>query len=263
MDDAAWKTQLSELLMLPPPRYVPDEVMRASHKSAKGGIFLVLILFLFSPVFIWGFFPTGFWKDWMMAVGEVKSTAGKVIAHEKTKLSINKRQVYRTTFEYKPEGASTNVASHSFSYRRDREAGNPVQVDYLKGSPATARIKGERQSPTGSFGLLVLLLPVIPLLILFFTWRTRRRNEFLLRDGELGSVKVEAVQPTNMSINKQLVHRITLSPQHEILNHASLVIKRHDPTVVALFREYQESGKPLRMLFDPAHPKRVLFPDAL
>jgi len=261
MDDV--KTQLAGMLMLPPPRFVPKEVLRAATKKPQGVIFLILGICLFSALFIQSFFPGGLWRDLRMATGKVQTTTGRVVAHEKTKLSANKRPVYRTTFEYRPEGSATNATALSYSSVPNRKTGNSVTVDYLKESPSTARVHGERQSPTGWLSQLLILVPTLLFLTLFFNWRDRRRTAFLLRHGELGHAKVEAVEPTNMSVNNQRVHRITLAPPCPVPASRPLVVRRHDPAVVELLREHQKSGQPVRMLFDPAHPKRVFFPDAL
>lgn len=263
MEDPVWKTQLAEMLLVPPPRFVPDAVKRAVSKGAWRTVIFMTVLTVFFLVFSSAFFPAGFWRDWLMAVGTPLSAPGRVVAHERTSLSINKKPVYQTTFKYQPEGRDDKASAHSYSYVSHRSVGSVVEVEYLPDTPSVARIRGERQSAAGSLALLTLLLPLIPLTILYFNWRTRRRNRFLLRQGELGSMKVDAVEQTNMSVNKQLVYRITLTPQHEVLDARPVVIRKHDPALVRMFEKHQKTGKAIRVLYDPGNPKRMLFPDAL
>lgn len=251
------------MLMLPAPRHVPDAVMRAANPGGRGRTGLMIFVAVFGSLFVWAFFPVNCWRDWVMAAAPTVTTTGQVIEHKATSLSVNEQKVYRTTFEYRPEGVDAKLSGKSYNSISSRESGMPVTVEYLKDQPSIARVRGERQSAAGSFALFVLLFPLIPVAVLLFSWRGRRRKAHLLRNGERGSVKVEAVEATNMSVNDQPVFRVTFTPLHDALHAENIVIRRHDPALVRLFRRHLEDQKPLAMLYDPAHPKRMLFPDAL
>ena len=90
----------------------------------------------------------------------------------------------------------------------------------------------------------------------------RRRLHFLLEHGQVGEARVTAVEATSTQINKQRVYRITLQ-RVDAAAGAPFTVRRYEPTMVAFVRERLASNQPVFVLFDPAHPERLLLPEAL
>jgi hypothetical protein len=109
--------------------------------------------------------------------------------------------------------------------------------------------------------LFASLFPLIGFSVLYFTARSRRRNLRLLRDGKVVQGWIEQVEETQLWVNGQRRYRATLrfSPGVEEERH---ILSLYGPAV----RRAEASlarNEPVRVLFLPDQPKRLIVADAL
>lgn len=108
---------------------------------------------------------------------------------------------YNYAFEFTPDG-STGMVSGRYYTKDERanaekwHAGDKVQIWYLPGNAAVARIKGTDLGNSGGFaGALFLLVLSFGILCVFwwFVIRSRKRLEWLLTNGAVGEFRVTNV----------------------------------------------------------------------
>ena len=261
--------ELAEFLTQPTPRSVPKHLINSEGAVARivimafGGVFMIAGL-----IMCYIFVPPRALQTIRMGFGEVAQAEGTIDACEDTIYSVggssrragrNSRRgtpVYRHEFSFEgPEGEA--CTGHSFATGRSRKPGSRVKIEYLKGSPAIARVVGMSLNPMGLMPSFVLLFPFIGFMAIALSWRSRRRRILLLRDGSFAFAHITKIQDTKLTINKQRVFEVTTmidteTPPVEITTPA----RGED---VTLARQRMLDKEPIGVLYDPHRPKRALF----
>ena len=123
-----------------------------------------------------------------------------------------------------------------------------------------ALMSQETNNPAGV--PLGLIFMIVGGSIAYFAGRIRWRCRRLLRHGRIASGQVQYIEPTSYAIGSDAVHEVTVTYPSEagsvrgscnILGLPSLRRAR------VLLRD----KKPARILYDPAHPERILLAEAL
>ena len=261
--------QLEALLSSTLPRLVPRALRRAAIKQSRStSMILFGVLFAcVGGVFCWWFFPWGFWKDWELRGHAAAHASGKVIAVQALNLSeggskhFSGTPVYQYDFAFSPTQGGPEVQGACYStgllYRQDNAA---VTVEYLPGNPLVARISRTRLSQTSLIGMIAGIFPCAGLVLAGFAGWQRRRVKWLLANSEAGRATVLSIGATGWRVMGQRVYRATLCRTGR---QEPLVVSQRDPVVVSFLRQAQDSKQPVWILFDPAKPQRVLFPESL
>jgi len=137
-----------------------------------GGIF-TLVGVPFVVIFSWGV-PA----DVMVSAQGVQATARVVELHQDLSTRINGRHPVVVRFEYQVGGQ--RYTGESSTIDRDLtdplELGDAVPIEYARGTPEWARVRGTTRSVFGYFGLFTLLFPLVGLALVLATWRENRRE---------------------------------------------------------------------------------------
>ncbi|MBL9216148.1 MAG: DUF3592 domain-containing protein [Opitutaceae bacterium] len=241
-----------------PRRAVPAEIRRAARGQAAP-----LLVAGFGLLFAgFGFFFVGLFTPWKLLqdwrLNRAPTARGQVEAVAGTNLRVNKVRVMRYTLSFPPAGGARQQAECFTTGARWR-AGDEVTVRYLPDRPAVSRIEGARRSESDPAALFVWVFPAVGLGLVAWVVIARRRMDELLVNGAVAEAQVADVQPTRSRVNKRTVFAITLRrPDGE-----PLVVRRHQPDIVAFAQERRASQQPVFVLYDPAHPRRVLLPETL
>ncbi len=249
------------MLIQAPPRQVPPGIQRAANRENSfwfiglgavmfGGLGLILA---------WFFFPWKFYQDWQLR--DAPLVPGHVLSAHQTNVRINKQRVYRYEFEFVLPAAD-RIQGTSFTTGRQWDQGSAVEVRYRPENPAVCCIAGARSSESPGGSALVLLVPVGAIVLAGLGIRTRRRLQFLLEYGQVTKARVLSVEELAIRVNQQRVCRILLQRLDPGAG-GPITVRKHQPTQVALLRERLASGQPVIVLYDPAHPERMLLPEAL
>ncbi|MDX2080297.1 MAG: hypothetical protein SFU53_05890 [Terrimicrobiaceae bacterium] len=254
-EDAGWM----QFLESTPPRQLPANW--AKNIAARPGIsWVVLVIFgIMGLAFTLLFFPWGIWNDWALDLGPTKQADAEIVSVERTNLSINKRRVYRIDFRFRPERFGPEIQGTSHSRSQKWSPGKTAPVRFLESSPSTAALVGATHSLTGPGGFMVLIFPIIPLVLVLAVWVGRRRTKRLFVNGVRQDVRVDAIEPTNMSINRSPVFRFTLSGD---FGHP-ITVRKWKPAEVSVLREAHERQQPVVIFADPMNPKRFVIPETL
>ncbi len=257
---------LAEMLATPPPRKVPPGLLRAARRQdASFGLILVgLIHTVMAFGFVGYLAYQGMFHDWELNGGQAAHAAGRVDAVHKTdRPDRGGGVIYSYDFTFRPPGGAERQG-RAFTTGERWTVGASVDIEYLATAPAVARIAGSRTTRVGFRGqdmALNLALPPLGLLILAYGLWGRRRVRWLLESGTLGEAVVEAVKPLPQKFRGHRLHKITL--RRIGAGAPPIVTQRYQPKAVAFYQARLASKQPVFMLFDPAQPKRALFPEAL
>ena len=256
-------TQISALLASPVPRTVPSEFARAAQAEAGPPAMVVFgaLFAAFGLLLGWFFLPWKLPVDLRLQLPDARIAPGRIVAVEPTNLTINKSRVMAYRFEFgvadEPLGAGS-----CYTTGRRWEPGAAVAVRYAPDRPAWACPEGARSSPSGAFGLFVLLFPLAGTAVALGVFVARRRALRLLRAGESAEYRVTALEATNVRINNRTQYKVTLE-RADRPGEPPVVVRRSQPRPLAFARERLQSRQPFYVLLDPRRPRGMLWLEML
>lgn len=252
---------VAQLLASSPPRLVPAHVLKAARKGAAPWSTALFGLFFgsFGMIFVGVFFPWRFADDWRLAASGV-AASGEVVEIRDTSMSVNQRKVAEYRFTY-PSGAGAKTTGACFVTGRPWRVGDRVTVHYVPSRPDLATIDGGRLDQAGAVGWIVLIFPLIGYGMAGWFVFQRTRIARLLRIGQLAEVDVLGVSATSTRVNNRYVHAIQLSSPAP--GAQPVTIKRRNETDIALAQRRVADKQPVFVLYDPARPKALVFPEGL
>ena len=254
--------ELRSFLSRPPPRPVPPTIRKAALKSMPLGAALFgLAFFAFGIPFMVIFFPWRLPHDLLLDVFARSTRDAVVNVCAETSMNDNGRDVLRYEFSFTPEDGRRRSGT-CYAVNCFVDAGSRVTVEYLAALPAVARIKGCRLSPFGWGGGFVVLFPAIGLAIVVFTFRERRRIDALLSDGRFSSGRIESVEATNVTVNKELRYRVTVSFKDSSGQDRTSSYHAYGEAV-ALAEAKRAEGAVIGLLYDALDSSRILLVDEL
>ena len=252
---------LANLLASTPPRKVPPELLRAAgaqgppwYLALVGLMFLVMGFF-----FVRVFFPWHFYEDWQLRDAPV--APGRIVTASPTSLSVNKQRVYRYEFKFQTPGGG-QVDGACYTTGRWWNPGAQVSVHYLPDRPQICCVEGARVNQGSAGSAFLLVFPLVGGGMIAWLVVGRRGQRWLLEYGQMGEALVTEVVQTSVRINNQYVYKITLQ-RADATGDTSMTLRHYQPAQVALARTRLASKQPVFVLYDPAHPRRGLLPEAL
>jgi hypothetical protein len=203
-------------------------------------------------------FPTNLLRDRKLREGPSRTVPGKILLAEDTNVTINDEKIRKYRFSYQPDAGAGREGTAYTSGGAWRE-GASVPVRYLEADPGLALPVGARSSMSSVFGLVALVFPLMAGGVLIHSLYGSQRENRLLRKGLLGQAQVTAVELCGSRDNGQDVFKIHLTFADD-----GLLVKKssHDPREILLVEERLASSEPVRVLYDPNEPRRLLFPES-
>ncbi len=251
---------IESFMLTSPPRRVPPSIVKAAvPRGAKwfglifGGLFLGMGL-----LFSWIFVPKNLLKQWELGKDSAPAARGTITAVEPTNMRINDVLVMRYRFSYQLPGERRREGKAYFEGNK-WDPGDEVRVRYLASNPSYAVPEGARLDETDATTLFVLIFPLVGGGILagsLFAGIGRRR---LLTHGWFSTATVAGMEPTSVTINRaqQFKFRIVRTDDQKEVS-----MRRHLPQEVMFLQSKLAANEPVKILFDPNKPQRMMFPEA-
>lgn len=256
--------QIVALLATPPPRAVSPELKQAALRQSAPWLFVIIgaAVAAFAMIFVAVFFPWNLTRQWRLDAGNSATASGKIIAVERTGMSINKRPVMRFTFEFNSATPRGVVRGNCYTTGSSWAPEAVVTVRYLPDDPSLACVEGARLTQTGAPAAFIVLFPGIGLTMVVVGLRLRQQAIHLLVHGEVAEALVTGLERTGTKIGNNYVYRIGLK-RIDRPDDARLETNKWEPRVVAFAQGRLESKQPVFVLFNPKRPKQALFPEVL
>lgn len=234
-------------------RDVPFDVML---KVLFGGVLSQIgwILLAFSSIFFWAFAANADLSGLTRSITEYETADATVSQLKPTSFSEGKRSVYVYEFSLKTPGGE--VVGRSYDVGDRAEVGKVVEVEYPKGKPELANIVGMRRRPFSASAIIAVIFPLIGLVILGFAVPYRLRGLRLLRSGLIANGTLTEKEPTQMTVNKQVVYRLSFEFQASDGKKYNTTVSTHDTARL-------EDEKLERLLYSPQEPGKAVLMDAL
>jgi len=232
-----------------PPRHVPLSlrILNFFNAPAQFG----WIFFGFGMIFFWAFALNGDYS-FINFRGPLASGKGRVTSVVDTSASENKSRVRASHYEYSVAGKT--LSGTSYSTGAAPAEGDEVTVEYSPDNPGRSRIAGMRRAMFGPGVSIVSLFPFIGLVVLVPTTLLGIKRNRLLREGMLAMGTLTNKEPTNMTVNKRPVYKLTFDfaardgRRYEAIARTSLTERLED-----------EAQEPL--LYDPSNPAKAYLLD--
>lgn len=242
-----------------PPRPVPFStrlVVLFGGAFASFGWFF----FAFGMVFTWVFAGNADWASAFLFRGPRESVTGRVTASEPTSFSEggDKHRKGTPVFasRYAFQFGGRDYEGVSYRTGGGPAVGGAVTVEFPAGQPACSRIAGMRRAPLGLGALFVLIFPAVGLgSILPGLWRGRNSIRLLAR-GVIAQGRLIDKQPTNVSINKQPVFKLTFEFMDASRQSRRAVVKTEQTRRL-------EDDAAETLFYDPQQPSRCVLLDGL
>lgn len=251
--------QLEAFLAQPAPRY-PSPELRKAIRTWRGHRAIVafgLLFGTFGLLFCFVFLPWKWPLEWKLDHSEPVIVPGQVVEVSATNLSINESKVWKVEVAYRDMG--DDRVSTGYVTGKKFSEGEPVNVRVHPDDPGLSCPEGTRMSEGSLFSSFVLVFPLVGYGLVAGAVVSRARRIKLLTRGRAGTARVIGCKETMTSVDDCKVHKLTLQiPEVP----GTVLIKRHRPLEVRMLREAMESGDPLKIVYDPAKPKRLLIPEA-
>ncbi len=181
-----------------PPRPVPPRVACRAMFGLTGtiGAFLLLLGMLFVWLFVGDFQPI---SEARLALSAT-TAEGSIISVDTTSAAENEVTVYVYEFTFRTPDEQKHTG-RSFTTGQQWRVEDRVNVEYVPGNPAIARIEGARRSQFSPTVLLVCIFPGVGAAL--FTASTIRglQQTMLLRYGTIAGAQIISEQATGASIN--------------------------------------------------------------
>jgi hypothetical protein len=185
--------------LAPSPRPVPPRVACRAMLGLVGAFGAIFLLFgmLFTWIFIGDFQPL---SEARLALSS-RTVQGTITGANTTSASENDVTVYAYTFAFRtPDGQEHT--GRSYTTGQEWRVEQRVDVEYVPGNPAIARIAGTRRSRFSPTVLPVCLFPSVG--AAFFAAATIRgwRQVMLLRRGKITGAEIVSQHATGARINE-------------------------------------------------------------
>lgn len=249
--------QLAAFLASPTPRrLLPPLIAKSAVQQAGPTSRLVLgvVSLLFSLFFVISFTPWEIFQD--VRLRDAPTAPGRVEAVSPTRMKIQGVAVQRIEYSFQPPGQDT-LQGNCFATGGNWSVGQRIAVAYQPHHPTLHCPVGARKSESEASGFLVWLFPLAGIIIIVTTFAARRRARWLLHSGTVAEARVTHVKVTPMRVNRRRVYAITLA----FPNGQTITLRRHAPSLVEFAQARHLSQQPVFVLYDPAHPKRLLLPE--
>ena len=241
----------------PPPRRVPPavrtRVLFGGFLNQFGWAF-----FGFGMIFAWAFLPQA---DLSLPTlpgrgfQSAEASEGRVSESWRTSASENDTPIFGHRYTFTgPDGKTYQGVSYATGRRVP--PGETVPVEYVPGNPAVSRISGMRTTVFGRLVLFVLLFPLVGLAFLAGGLRNGLRAARLLTRGHAALGVLKSKAPTNVTINKMPVYKLTFSFKADDGIEYNAVCKTHQTAAV-------EDDERERLLYDPVRPSNAVLLDSL
>ncbi len=181
---------------------------------------------------------------------------GTVIEAHSTGASVNETLVYEYTYTYNTTSGG-NYQGTGYSTGQIFEVNDPIQVIYKRNKPELSKAKELRLSsfPT-EVGFVVIIFPLIGLIMLYFGAKKAINAIWILKIGEVAYGKFLHKEPTNTTVNKQRVYKLTFEFTAKDNKTYQTISKTH--LTYRLEDEEQE-----KLVYDPDDPENAVLLDAL
>ncbi|MDX2285845.1 MAG: DUF3592 domain-containing protein [Bacteroidia bacterium] len=166
------------------------------------------IFFSFGMIFFWIFVMNSeivyalSRRDWQPA-------QAVVLESEPTGASVNGRTVYRHRYRYEAEGR--RYEGEGFLTGQSLEPGRMLPVQYDRRQPEESRPEAGGRALFGYEVAFVMVFPLVGLIFILIAFRQNTKALDLLVNGKFARGTLVRKEPTNTSINKQIVWRFTFS----------------------------------------------------
>lgn len=218
------------------------------------------LFFAFGMIFWWVFGAQSDVTSWFHFMGDLSSTAGRVVSVENTGISEGGSDsspgtpIYRVSYEYYagPVLFSGDCYGTGFS----PEPGSVVTVEYVANDPAVSRIEGTRKSAIGFWGIFVAVFPAVGLAFMGVGLMRNARTARILKEGRLARGRLVAKEPTNTRINNRTVYRFTFEFEDESGASHQVSGRTHNTHLL-------EDDETERIIYDPGAPERGVLVDTL
>jgi hypothetical protein len=254
--------ELGQFLRASPPREVPASIRRRKLRGLAG-----CFPYLFAAMFIGvgaplsaAFFPWRLIDELRLDLGTPATSPGVVTASEETSMSVNEQTVLRVRFRYAPRGGG-QMEGLSYQTGRGERVGAEVVIEHLEGRPSACRVRGGRLNAFGYFAILVGVFPLIGLAATALALRSRRRILRILRWGTFVNGRVTDVKATNVTVNNERQHRVTV--EFDTPAGPETIVHKAYGADVVLAQRHATDGVPIGLLYDPHQPRRVLLAESL
>ena len=246
----------ASLLNIPPAPRAPSRKARQlifAYVGAQkvmlmvGAVFLGIGLIVSLP-FCWGI-PVDIAID--LGHQEVSGTIRS--ARLNRNVRINKQHPTTISFAYRVNGREYEDSADTLEdgIIEAAQPGSTFPIQVAKLNPAWARLRGESNSWTGYFGLIILFFPALGATIMGFTIRSNRREIRAFRHGRPVLAKVTSRgQNTRVSVNGRHPFEIAWEFQVDGEIYSGSLSSMSMLAMEDLMAKHQ-----LPVLYDPANPR--------
>ncbi|MCK5632699.1 hypothetical protein KAH94_03050 [bacterium] len=215
--------------------------------------------------FGWLFFGFGLIFFWVFAMnadlsflyfkGNIISIEGVAIDSYETGAMEGETPVFENHYKFTTkDGIEFEEFSYDTGY--DVKPGSKLTIEYPEGKPQYSRVKGMRRQMFGAFVLFVVIFPFIGLIFMFFGARKIFRTIRLLKNGLVTKGKLISKKETNVSINDEMVYKMTFRFKDNSGKEHDVLEKTHLPHLL-------EDDNEEKMLYLEDNPKNAIMLDSL
>lgn len=219
--------------------------------------FIIGFLFTFIGVVFIAFFSFQInWKIYFAGNKDLVTTQGIITGFQETKYAVNDNPLFNYNYRY-ADPSEVIYFGNFLEFEGQYSIGQPVDIEYLKKTPALSRFKGRDRK---NFDQIMFLGGVGAVFVgLFFlvpsSKRTRKERKIIMA-GIPAEGKLVLAEPTNVRVNEQPVYKLTFEFRSGRNTSERCSIRSH--LIRNLSREHKE-----KLIYDPRKPSNAVVIDTL
>lgn len=211
------------------------------------------IFFTFGSIIFCVFASISDFSDFVLSKDSPRTQA---IIYKKEYANARENRVSIYAYHYKFQVEGQEYTGISYGYSSDYQVGNTATVIYKKGKPTYSRIENLRHKQFQPYFLLfIVIFPLIGGIILAIAIPKVFSKIRILREGTMGEATFSGMKPTNTTVNKQRVMKMSFHLQS---GGKTYTIHHNTHQTHKFFTD-----KPLKVLFLPHQPEKALLINSL
>ena len=170
--------------------------------------------FGFGMVFVWIFAGKGDYTSALLMRGKLETAPAVVTGVQNTRFSEGGSEgsggtpIYAYHYKFQRDSSDYQGTSYRLGEGNGRE-GDETTVEFPAGRPKYSRIKGMRRAIFSPVVALAFLFPTVGLSLVLPGVRQGWKSIRLLKDGETAQGTLIKKEPTKVSVNRQMVYKLT------------------------------------------------------
>ncbi len=159
----------------------------------------------YGMIFFWIFVINAEWP-YILSMKKGQPHTAEIVDITPTGLLESWKPIFRYTYTYEVHGKSYTGKAYLKGNQLDE--GHMVNIEYLTNNPSVSKMMNARSAPYGRWILFLIVIPLIGLAFILYSFRKNMKSLDLIECGLFASGKMIHKEATTSRINNQPIYKV-------------------------------------------------------